>query len=162
MRIIKSDWLETIYFNTTNYRKHWSHILPICLSIYGSTALVGLGRFFSFLILHTVGRTFWTGVRPSEGRYLHTGPQEHRINEHRHPCLECDSNPWSQCSSGWRRFMPQTARPLWSALHIYATVIIFLAGFQCELYKNNFAWTQATLHGNLIYTKNILQINKKL
>jgi hypothetical protein len=31
------------------------------------------------------------------------------------PCLQWDSNPWSQRSSGWRQFMPQTARPLWSA-----------------------------------------------
>jgi hypothetical protein len=39
----------------------------------------------------------------------------HRINVHRHPCLEWDSNPRSQCSSGRIRFMRQTARPLWSA-----------------------------------------------
>jgi hypothetical protein len=31
----------------------------IYLSIYGSTALVDLGHFFSFLILYTVGRTPW-------------------------------------------------------------------------------------------------------
>jgi hypothetical protein len=35
-------------------------LIRICLSIYGSTILVDLGRFFSFLI-HTVGRTLWTG-----------------------------------------------------------------------------------------------------
>jgi hypothetical protein len=35
-----------------------------CLSIYGSTALLDLGRFFSFLILYTVGRTLWTGDQP--------------------------------------------------------------------------------------------------
>jgi hypothetical protein len=34
------------------------------LSIYGSTALVNLGRFFSCLILYTVGRTPWTGDQP--------------------------------------------------------------------------------------------------
>jgi hypothetical protein len=32
--------------------------------IYGSTTFVDLGRFFSFLILYTVGRTLWTGVQP--------------------------------------------------------------------------------------------------
>jgi hypothetical protein len=34
------------------------------LYIYGSTALVGLGRFFSLLILYTVSRTPWTGDQP--------------------------------------------------------------------------------------------------
>jgi hypothetical protein len=33
-------------------------------TIYGSTALLDLGRFFSFLILYTVGRTPWTGDQP--------------------------------------------------------------------------------------------------
>jgi hypothetical protein len=32
------------------------------LSIY--SPLLGLGRFFSFLIFHTVGRTPWTGDQP--------------------------------------------------------------------------------------------------
>jgi hypothetical protein len=34
------------------------------LSVCGSTALVDLGRFFSFLILYTVGRTSWMGDQP--------------------------------------------------------------------------------------------------
>jgi hypothetical protein len=34
------------------------------LSVYGPTALVDLGRFFSFLTLYTVGRTPWTGAQP--------------------------------------------------------------------------------------------------
>jgi hypothetical protein len=35
------------------------------------------------------------------------GEQEkHRINVHIHPCLECDSNPRSKCSSERRQFMP--------------------------------------------------------
>jgi hypothetical protein len=51
--------------------------------IYGSTALVDLGRFVSFLI-HTqsVGLLGW-GISPSQGRYLHTGRHKHRINAHR-------------------------------------------------------------------------------
>jgi hypothetical protein len=32
----------------------------------------------------------------SQGRYLHTGQQKHKINEYTHPCLEWDSNPRSQ------------------------------------------------------------------
>jgi hypothetical protein len=46
------------------YDRH-SIYLPIYLSIYGSTVLLlDLGRFFSFLILFTVGRTPWTGDQP--------------------------------------------------------------------------------------------------
>jgi hypothetical protein len=47
------------------------------------------------------------GIGLSQGRYL-TQTQ----NKHRHPCLERDSNPRSQCSSGRRHFMSQTVRPL--------------------------------------------------
>jgi hypothetical protein len=37
----------------------------LSISIYGSTVLLlDLGRFFSSLILHTVGRTPWTGDQP--------------------------------------------------------------------------------------------------
>jgi hypothetical protein len=54
------------------------------------------------------------GVIPSQGRYLHTEQHKHRINAHRHSCLEWDSNPPSQRSSELRQFMPYTARPLWS------------------------------------------------
>jgi hypothetical protein len=41
--------------------------------------LLDLGRFFSFLIFYTVGRTLSTGVSPSQGRYLHTG--QHKQNK---------------------------------------------------------------------------------
>jgi hypothetical protein len=54
--------------------------------------LLHLGRFFSFLILYRVGRTPWTVDQPF------TRPlSAHRINPHRHSCLEWDSNPQSQC-----------------------------------------------------------------
>jgi hypothetical protein len=69
-------------------------------SICGSTAFVDLGRFFSFLITYIIGRTPWTGDQPV-ARPLPT----HRINVHRHPCLEWDSNPRFQCSRGRRWFM---------------------------------------------------------
>jgi hypothetical protein len=57
---------------------------------------------FSFLILRqSIGLLGWVSS-PSQDRYLtHT----HRINTHRHPCLEWDSNPRSQWSSGRRQFM---------------------------------------------------------
>jgi hypothetical protein len=53
-------------------------------------------------------------ISTSQGRYL-TQTQ----NKHRHPCLEWDSNPWTQCSSGRRYFMSYTRRPLWSAMYSY-------------------------------------------
>jgi hypothetical protein len=50
--------------------------------------LLGLGRFFSFLILYTVGMTPWTGISPSQGRYLHIEQQKHRINADIHALSE--------------------------------------------------------------------------
>jgi hypothetical protein len=58
--------------------------LSIYLSIYLSTALVDLGSFFNFWILYTAGMAPLTGTSPSQGRYLHTEQQKHRINAHRH------------------------------------------------------------------------------
>jgi hypothetical protein len=36
----------------------------VVLTVYGSTAFVDLGRFFSFLIRYSVGRNPWTGDQP--------------------------------------------------------------------------------------------------
>jgi hypothetical protein len=76
---------------------------PVYLSIY--RPLLHLGRFFSFLILYTVGRTPWTGDQPV-ARLLPTHRTTHTINAHRHACLEWNSNPRSQRSNERRRFMP--------------------------------------------------------
>jgi hypothetical protein len=57
---------------------------------------------FSFLILRQSVGLPGRGISPSQGNYLH----KHRINADRQPWLEWDSNPWSQCSSGRRQFMP--------------------------------------------------------
>jgi hypothetical protein len=80
--------------------------LSIYLSIYDSTVLLlDLGRFFSFLILYTVGRTPWTGNQPV-ARPL----PKHRItqaqNKRGYPRLEWDSNPRSQHWSKRRHFIP--------------------------------------------------------
>jgi hypothetical protein len=78
------------------------------LAIYGFTALVDLRPIFSVLILvytQSVG-LLGQGISPSQGLYLQTEQHKHRIKAHRHPCLEWDSNPRSQCSRGRRRFMP--------------------------------------------------------
>jgi hypothetical protein len=85
----------------------------IYLSMVLQHFFLDLSRFFSFLILYTIDRTPWTGIRPSQGRYLHKQQHKHRINAYRHPCLEWDSNPRSQRSSERRQFIPQTVRPLW-------------------------------------------------
>jgi hypothetical protein len=61
--------------------------------------LLDLDRYFSFLIFYTVSRTPWTGDQPV-ARSL---PAHRTAHKHRHPCLEWDSNPRSQCSSGRRR-----------------------------------------------------------
>jgi hypothetical protein len=49
-------------------------------SIYGSTALVDLGRFFSFLIYTQSVGLLRRGISSSQGRYLHTEQHKHRIN----------------------------------------------------------------------------------
>jgi hypothetical protein len=50
---------------------------------------------FQFLNLYTVGRTPWTWNQP----FVRPLPT-HKIKAHRHPCLEWDLNPRSQCSNG--------------------------------------------------------------
>jgi hypothetical protein len=42
------------------------------LSIYGSTALVDLGRFFSLLIYTQTAEILGWGISPPQGHYLHT------------------------------------------------------------------------------------------
>jgi hypothetical protein len=103
-----SSWSFNSY--PINYKLHALmgfkiHFL-LYLSINGSIALVDLGRFFSNLI-HTqsVGLLGWE-ISPSQGRYLHREQHKHRLNAHRHPCLEWDSNPRSQRLSERRQFMP--------------------------------------------------------
>jgi hypothetical protein len=62
---------------------------------------------FHFLNLYAVSRTPWTGDQPvARPLPTHTEEHKHRLNEQRHPCLEWDSKPRSQCSSERRRFMP--------------------------------------------------------
>jgi hypothetical protein len=66
--------------------------------------LLGRGRISSFVMLYTVGSIPWMGDLPV-ARPLLTQQQKHN-NPHRHPCLELDSNPRHQCSSGRSQFMP--------------------------------------------------------
>jgi hypothetical protein len=78
---------------------------PFYLPIYGSTVLVDLGRFSGFLIYIQSVELLGREISPSQGDYLRTEQHKHRINAHRHPCLEWDSSPRSQCSGGWRWLM---------------------------------------------------------
>jgi hypothetical protein len=71
------------------------------------------------------------GISPSQGRYLHREQHKHRINSHRHPCLEWDSNPRSQCSRGRRHFIPYTARSLWSAIVDIDLNVSSIVGVAC-------------------------------
>jgi hypothetical protein len=61
---------------------------------YGSTALVGLGRFFQFPNLYTVCRTPCTGDQPIPRQLpTHRTTQTQNKRTHRHPCLERETNP---------------------------------------------------------------------
>jgi hypothetical protein len=54
------------------------------LPAYGCTALVDIGRFFSFLIYTQSVGLLGRGISRSQGFYLHTEQHNHRINAHRH------------------------------------------------------------------------------
>jgi hypothetical protein len=76
------------------------YIIIIIIIINGSKVIpLVLGPFCSFLIIYTANRTLWKGA-PWDGRYLHTEQHQHRISTHRHTCLEWDSKPRPQYSSG--------------------------------------------------------------
>jgi hypothetical protein len=129
-RIVKNMFV----FLKRRFLKHTSHnaqtaLLSVCLSIYlsiyGSTALCWTLAAFSVSWSYTqsvglLGR----GISLSQGRYLHAQQHKHRINAYKHQCLKRDSNPRSQCMSGRRQFMSQTARPLWPATALLSTEII--------------------------------------
>jgi hypothetical protein len=58
-----------ILFNVQDGKDSWEN--ETVLSIYGFAALVGLGRFFSFLIHTQTAGLLGRGISPSQGRYLH-------------------------------------------------------------------------------------------
>jgi hypothetical protein len=61
--------------------------LSAYLSTYGSTALVDLGRFFSFVTFYTVDRPPWTRDKPVAARPLPTNKTAQTQNKrtHRYP-----------------------------------------------------------------------------
>jgi hypothetical protein len=77
---------------------------------------VGPWPLLSFLILYTVGRTPWTGDQPF-ARPLSI----HRTKQTQNKRTQ-SSMPWAGFEPTTPVFMPQTARPLWSAgphQHLY-------------------------------------------
>jgi hypothetical protein len=52
--------------------------------------------------------------------------------ECRHLCLQWDSNLWSQCSSGRRRFMSSSARPPWYRLLKFCSTQRISRRFECS------------------------------
>jgi hypothetical protein len=60
-----------------------------------------------------------------------TYTQKHKQNKRKHPCLKRDSNPWPQCSSGQRQFMPQTVWLLWSVWSSYCST----SSIECPFYE---------------------------
>jgi hypothetical protein len=85
---------------------HPSIYLCSCCSPVGAYGICEMLRFTSVSQLKTIGRTPWTGDQPVAMPLPYTGQHKHRINVYKYPCLEWDSNPRSQCSTGRRRFMP--------------------------------------------------------
>jgi hypothetical protein len=78
---------------------HPSIYPSVCLSVCLCMAVqpfVGLGLFFSFLILYTVGSTPWTDDQPVAWQLpTHRTTQTQNKRIYRHPCLEWYSNPLS-------------------------------------------------------------------
>jgi hypothetical protein len=134
-------------------------ILPF-LSVYGSTALVEFGRFFSFLIYTQSAGLLGRGISPSQGHCLHTEQHKRRINEHRHPCLEWDSNPRSQCSRRRRWLVTAAARVqtrVWSCEILWWTKVAL-----GQVFSENFGFPcQSTfyllLHNHLHYHPRLAQ-----
>jgi hypothetical protein len=54
--------------------------VSIYLRIYGSTTLVLLGRFLSFITYKQSVGLLGRGISPSEALYLHTEQNKHKIN----------------------------------------------------------------------------------
>jgi hypothetical protein len=108
------EWVPSVVhsYNVLRLSVGCSASRLVHLTIYDSTALVNLGRFFSFLILYTVYRTPWMvdQLRRKAATYAQNNTKT--INVYIHPCLEWESNLRKQYSS---------RRPLWSAGWFIAT-----------------------------------------
>jgi hypothetical protein len=133
-----------------------------CILLWIYSPLLNLDRFFSLLILHTVGRTPWTGDQPVARPLATLRTTQTQDKRTQTPCLEWDSNPRSQRSSEWRQFMPQTARPLWWAssrsygLWNKYQRILFIYSYVAFHLLHSVAWlsTRVNLRQHLIQSLN--------
>jgi hypothetical protein len=66
---------------------------------------VPIQNFWTYESVWTIGRTPWTGDQPN-ARPLPAQDNTIQKNADTHPCLERDSNPLSQCSSGRKHYVP--------------------------------------------------------
>jgi hypothetical protein len=110
--------LDALYSYVHNFSSHL-YCFVCCGNLPSPPVLFPLwsiGLISQFLDNFTDGRTPWTGDQ-LVARPLPT----HRTNAHRHSCLEWDSKPRSQCSSGRRRFILRRRghydRPIVYSLH---------------------------------------------
>jgi hypothetical protein len=83
----------------------WWRKTPIQLGLLERALCWALAA-FSVTCSYTLSVGYLGGwISPSQGRYLQTEQHKYRIDAHKYPCLEWDSNPRSQLSSERRRFM---------------------------------------------------------
>jgi hypothetical protein len=82
-------------------------LLLLLLLLWLYSPLLDLRRFsVSWSYTQAVG-LLRLGISQSQGLYLHwTTQTQNKSTQYRHPCLEWDSNPWSQRSSERRQLMP--------------------------------------------------------
>jgi hypothetical protein len=85
-------------------------------------------------ILQTVGMFPWASDQLCSKAAAYIGQHKHRMNAHRHPCLELDSNTRSQYLSGRRHYMPYSARQLWSAEEICIVKKMFTPLMRFQIY----------------------------
>jgi hypothetical protein len=83
-------------------------IIIIIIIIFQGLGLFACSGFrtFSLKLFGQLVGLLRRGIGPTQGLYLH-GTTQHRKFADTHPCLEWDSNPRSQCSSGRGQYVPQ-------------------------------------------------------
>jgi hypothetical protein len=80
------------------------HCLSVHLWLYIS--LLGLCRFFGFLMYTQTVGLLGRGISTSQGLYLNTEQHKHRRNARKYPWLKWVPNPYFQRLNGRRQFMP--------------------------------------------------------
>jgi hypothetical protein len=78
-------YVESVHFFIVDKETNvcsWPFISTTMTMMMMYSSLLGLGHFFSFLILYTVGRTPWTGDQPIARPPLTHRKHKHRVNAH--------------------------------------------------------------------------------